>query len=275
MTGDIMIKNMIKEMIKWIMKILPRSLSGYTLRVLLEESYFCRKSGFTELIITEGVLRSHKENGFSPAAIIDCGAYIGEWTRMIKNIYPSSKVLMIEANPEKEINLQAVQGEYPQTVDYAVSLLGAENRTNVKFYKMESGSSILEEQSSAPRDILLLPMKTLDEIADEKGFSDAAFIKIDVQGYEIEVLKGATKILKRAELVLLEVSFIQYNKGSPLIGDVVNFMSDHGFAVYDIGDLARWGTDSTLVQGDLFFIKQDSTRRPKYFDFKLSVPNKT
>jgi FkbM family methyltransferase len=260
-------KNIVNEIVKRVVKIFPDSLKAYLLRVTYED-FYSQKNELYEIMSTEVVLRNLKKNGFSPVSIIDCGAYVGSWTRMIKDIFPSSKVLLIEANPEKEINLQKVQSEYPQTVDYAISLLGAENRTNMKFYKMEMGSSILAEQSNIPRDILVLPMKTLDEIASEKGFLNADFIKIDVQGYEIEVIKGATKVLKNAELILLEVSFLQYNKDAPLFGEVVNFMNSLGFIVYDIGTLLRWGTDSILLQGDLIFIKKDSTLRPKYFHFK-------
>ena len=43
------------------------------------------------------------------------------------------------------------------------------------------------------------------------------FVKIDVQGLELAVMKGAEKILNKAELVLLEVSTVEYNQGAPRI----------------------------------------------------------
>jgi FkbM family methyltransferase len=266
MTGDACFQHLIKWLEQKAMKIIPDSLKRKILRVLLKELFLSRKSGLKAILNTEWSLRNLKENGFFPDAIIDCGAYVGDWTRMIKKIFPNSKVLMVEANPEKETNIQEVQSEYPQTVSYAISLLGAENRMEARFYKMETGSSVFEEQSNVPRDVLLLPMKTLDEVALEKHFLDSTFIKLDVQGYELEVLKGAKEILKKAKLVLLEVSFLQYNKSAPLFGEVVNFMNIHGFVVYDLGTLVRWGVDNTLLQADIFFIKQDSPLRREFFN---------
>jgi len=268
------LKNFIKEMVRRASRFSPNSFKRLLLQILSEESYFFAQAGVKESLgaSTEWVLKNLKNNGFSPATIIDAGAHVGDWTRMIKKIFPKAQVLMIEASPKKEIYLQTVRKEYPQSVDYAISLLGAESRTGVEFYEMGTGSSILQEQSNIPRDVLLLPMKTLDTVSEEKGFPEASFVKLDVQGYEIEVLRGAIKILQRATLVLLEVSFLQYNKDAPLIGEVVNFMNAHGFAVYDIGTLMRWGPDNTLLQGDLIFIKQDSPLRHKFFDFKIFTP---
>jgi FkbM family methyltransferase len=273
MVSGTFFENVIKGLEKKAMKILPDSLKRRLLRVLLKELCLSRKGSFRVIMNTEWSLRNLKESGFSPEAIIDCGAYVGDWTRMIKNIFQNSKVLMVEANPEKEKSLQEVQAEYPQETDYAISLLGAENRMNARFFKMETGSSVFEEQSNVPRDILLLPMKTLDEVATEKGFLGSSLIKLDVQGYEIEVLKGATRVLERAELVLLEVSLLQYNKDAPLFGEVVHFMNSRGFVVYDFGALVRWGADNTLLQADLFFVKKDSALRPQFFDFQLSGLN--
>lgn len=260
-------KGFVKQTIEKAIKRFPDSLRNQLMRALLEELYFSRKAPLRKILCTEWPLRVLKENGFSPAMIIDCGAYIGNWTREIKSIFPDARVLMLEADPEKETDLKKVQNEYPHTVDYAISLLGAEERVDVTFHKMRAGSSVLEEQSNAPRNIVRLSMTTLDKVACEKGFSDTTFIKLDVQGYELEVLKGATNLLDKAHIVLLEVSFLQYNKGAPLIDEVMAFMKYHGFVVYDIGELVRWGTNNMLLQGDLIFIKHDSALRPGFFRF--------
>lgn len=88
-------------------------------------------------------------------------------------------------------------------------------------------------------------------------FPSPDFVKLDVQGYEIEVLKGADRILQSAEFVLLEVSIWQYNAGSPLLGTVVDWMSARGFRVYDLFEFSR-RPDDVLVQMDLLFVREDS-----------------
>ncbi len=58
-------------------------------------------------------------------------------------------------------------------------------------------------------------------------------MKLDVQGYEIEVMKGGNIALTNSEAVLMEVALLEYNRGAPLINEVFEFMSSFGFVPYD------------------------------------------
>ena len=111
--------------------------------------------------------------------------------------------------------------------------------------------------SRFPRHSITLAMTTLDRTIEEQEFPPPQLIKLDVQGYELEVLKGATRALASAEFVLLEVSVWQYNENSPLIEEVVAFMSGAGFVTYDVFDINRL-SDGTLLQLDVLFIRKDS-----------------
>ena len=129
-----------------------------------------------------------------------------------------------------------------------------------------TGSSVLWENSNVPRRTIKLAMTTLDRIIEGQEFPPPQLIKLDVQGYELEVLKGGVRALASAEFVLLEVSVWQYNERSPLIDEVVAFMSGAGFATYDLFDINR-RPDGTLLQLDLLFIRKDSS----LLDDKMTV----
>ena len=88
-----------------------------------------------------------------------------------------------------------------------------------------------------------------------------------MQGYEIEVLKGAINTLRDVEAVLMEVSFLAYNKNAPLLVDTVQFMKEMGFLAYDICSLVRYRIDNTLVQADIIFLRKDSPWRSRHFNF--------
>jgi len=210
-------------------------------------------------------LRNLKKCKFRPSLIIDVGGYEGDWARMAHKIFPEAKFFVVEANPEKEKYLQKLVAQYPGTVEYSMALLGSESRASVAYYQMESGSSVFEEQSDVERKVITLPMKTLDEIVGPRILPGSLLLKLDVQGAELEVLKGASATLEKTEVVLLEVSFLQYNKNSPLAADVIQFMNERGFVVYDIGTLARCGLYESLLQADMFFIRSDSEFRPYFF----------
>jgi FkbM family methyltransferase len=232
---------------------------------LLKKLFGTGKSARAEIPDTERSLVLLRNRGFNPTTIIDCGAYVGRWTEMARKIFPDAVFLLLEANPAKERRLKEVQEAAPATTRYAIAVIGAESRPSVRFYQMESGSSVFEEQSAVSRNVIEAPMRTLDEIVLEKNLQDVQFIKLDVQGYELEILKGASKSLSTALAVLMEVSFLQYNKGAPLFAEVIRFMDEHGFVVYDIGSLVRWQGDDSLLQADLLFVRKDSPFRPARF----------
>jgi hypothetical protein len=85
-------------------------------------------------------------------------------------------------------------------------------------------------------------------------------LKIDVEGYELEVLKGAGRLFGKTELVILEVSLYRF-WGQPVFHEVVAWMADRGYVLYDFAGFNRRPKDGTLGQADACFIRQDSRLR--------------
>jgi FkbM family methyltransferase len=211
-----------------------------------------------QMASVEWSFRNLRTLGFSPRRIVDVGAYVGGWTRMAKAIFPEAAVMMVEAQPSKEPELKRACAEYTGEVNYRLALLGPEEREGVRFYELETGSSVLAEQSSIARKEATHRMLTLDGVLAESGFGGADLLKLDVQGYELEVLKGAGGALSGAEVVLLEVSLLRINEGAPLLRDVLNFMGERGFRAYDICSFIRRPLDNALWQTDIIFVSETS-----------------
>lgn len=240
----------------------PRSLKHLLLRggfSLMSESERDEVRKAFQMASIEWSLRNMKSLGFNPQRIVDVGAYVGKWTRMVKSIFPEAKVLMIEAQSSREADLQNVCNEYQGDVMFRKHLLGPEPRENVEFFELETGSSVLFEQSSIARKQKYYPMSTLDDVLTESGFKPVDFLKLDVQGYELEVLKGATQTLADASVVLMEVSLLAVNKGAPLLNEVVQFMTERGFRTYDICSFIRRPLDNALWQSDFLFVKEGTS----------------
>jgi len=70
---------------------------------------------------------------------------------------------------------------------------------------------------------------TLDLFLKEQRIQSVDFIKIDVQGAELETFKGAKKILKTTLCIVSEVEFIPLYKDQPLFGDVSGYLDSQGF----------------------------------------------
>ena len=123
---------------------------------------------------------------------------------------------------------------------------------------MELGSSVLYENTKADRRKVSRPMTTLDLLAGEHRMERVDLLKLDVQGYELEVLNGAAALLLRADLVLLEVSLLPIIQGAPLMPEVIAFMRARNFVPYDICTHMRRPSDLTLWQVDMLFARADS-----------------
>src|ERR1700722_19174536 len=191
-----------------------------------------------------------KRNGLQATNIIDIGAYKGEWTEDVLKIFPDANYLLIEANTEKENDLKAVVHKYaPVKIVYELALLDSHGGADKTFHIRETAASVLEEFAGQESRSVVIPTKTLNDVARLHGFDEVSIMKLDVQGYELEVLKGGDKLLAATEVVLMEVSLLDIHKNVPLVRDVLNFMYDYGFVVYDICSVsARRPLDRALWQ---------------------------
>jgi FkbM family methyltransferase len=211
-------------------------------------------------------IKNLKILGFNPDVVIDAGAYVGDWTTTVLKIFDRSKFLMIEPQSSKEAVLNRMV-KLNNNILYKQTLLGETNKDNVQFFEMESGSSIYEEQTQVSRDIKHLSMTTINNLVADFKLTGKFFLKLDVQGAEVDVLEGASEIMNQIEFILVEVSLFGYNKGGPLFAEVVTYLNKKDFVLFDICNQYR-KSDKTLFQVDLMFINRKSPIREKV-DFKI------
>jgi len=215
------------------------------------------KGEFFQVPDTESSLRRMKRLGFNPAVAIDVGAYVGDWTRSFKRIFPDSQVLMIEPQASKTAALSKAKSEL-RNLELRVALLGARADASVGFCESETASSVLSEAGNRRPPTTYMPMTTLDAITEGGPFARPNFIKLDVQGYEIEVLRGGTHALESTEAVLMEVNLLRLHDGAPLFHESAEYMGRRGFQVYDLCSLIRRPYDGAVWQADVIFIRNSS-----------------
>ena len=126
---------------------------------------------------------------------------------------------------------------------------------------MGYGSSVYEEKTNFTRSVEYITSSTLEiELSSFNLNTSNNMIKLDVQGSEIDILNGLGKFISCFEIIILETAVKEYNKGSPLFVDVIKFMNEKNYTLYDVCDLKRLGmNNSFLIQLDAVFIRKNSS----------------
>ncbi|CAN5606057.1 N/A [soil metagenome] len=202
-------------------------------------------------------LENAKRRGLKIEAAIDGGASDGSWARQLKETYPNVRVLCVEPRDECQAGLAQTARDVPG-VDFAATLLG-DFEGMMQLNVHDTQSSILNNSRGEKfgETVKDYPITTLDKLIAHKKFPWPDLIKLDLQGAELQALAGATECLRRGQALLLEVSFIELQKGCPLLYDVVTFCHNAGYRVYDIPSLWHRPLDGALAQGDFLFLKHN------------------
>jgi FkbM family methyltransferase len=201
--------------------------------------------------------------GFAPRGLLDVGAYHGEFAMVARQVFPDASVLMVEPQPGKLEQLGEVARLLGGDCHVRNCLLGDGTRTHSDFHLLDTpfgstGSSVYPEVSDFPRTVLSLPVRTVDDLLEGLPGRHFDLVKLDVQGAELDVLRGARRTLPQIEVLLAELSLHVVNRGSPLLAEVVAALDGLGFAMFDLLQLPR--SHGLLQQVDAVFVRRDSPR---------------
>tara|TARA_B100000767_G_scaffold107202_1_gene102830 strand:+ start:139 stop:894 length:756 start_codon:yes stop_codon:yes gene_type:complete len=201
--------------------------------------------------------------------VYDIGAYEGEWSLFMRNTcLKDSSFYLFEANNKHEHMIKS------RGFKYHMGVLSDEIK-NVNFYsKNHQGDSYyLEQTNYYEKDLEPLNLKTntLDQIILEKNFKLPDLIKMDTQGSELDILKGASKSIHKCKLIYLECPVISYNKNSPNFVHYIEHLDSLGFIPLDVCDIAY--VDKILIQMDILFIKRDLVNKIFKQDKILNILN--
>ena len=196
--------------------------------------------------------------------LIDIGANRGSFCDHFQKINQSAQRILIEPIPELSVFLtnKYKTNEYTLIINRAIS-----DEEGVKTFHVTANdgqsSSLLNvgarHLAAAPHanetSRIEVTVSKLDTITENLKFS-SAFLKIDVQGNEMQTLKGSLKTLKKVSAIHIEVSIQTLYDGDSIGFNVWSFLDREGFVLYGIDP---WFRDSKsngeLLQADFFFVR--------------------
>lgn len=163
-------------------------------------------------------------------SMLDIGANTGDFSQVIRSIFPNIKIFCIEANSNCERDLKLKNMEYvieclsdtEKEINFFVSTIGDGKNTGASYFK-----ELTKFYSDGNYIATKVKTKTLDGIFNKQEIYD--FIKLDTQGSEIDIIKGGLNLIKRAKFLMIEMSIRPYNENAPLKDEVVNYLKQIGY----------------------------------------------
>ena len=204
---------------------------------------------FIERMNYHHLLHSLIARGIDISVVFDIGAHKGRWTSEHKKIFKKSDFYLFEANEEHLKKLNSRGG------NVFIGVLSS-NGLPAKFYKkIGTGDSLYRENTIhySEENYELVNTKTLNQVMLDKKLPQPDFIKLDVQGAELDILAGASNILGGCKLILAECPISPYNIGSPEINDYLNYFKKIGFTPLRITEQHCGG--GALLQVDILFLR--------------------
>jgi FkbM family methyltransferase len=198
-------------------------------------------------------LRGLQKRGYRPRVIVDIGAAQGDWTLDAMQSFPDASYFLIEALEERRVQLAELHRRNPN-VDFEICGVADKPGELTFGVTPDLYASSFAYPGNNNR---TLRVRTVDELFAAGRFSQPAFMKLDVQGFELKVLDGAKSVLPRTDLVLLELEFYRFSESMPLLHESIEYMLQWNFRPYEIVDVLRRPFDGAMGQCDILFCRQD------------------
>ena len=209
-----------------------------------------------------------------PELAFDVGANTGQWFNAFRQIAPDCEVWSYECDPRALETLRNMSGRETLTAEWKVipyALSSIDGESDFFQWPLESGQSSLQgldklgphfkTVAQTPIERRRVIVRRLDGLVERAQIEGRrTWLKIDVQGSEMDVLIGCGDLLHAFEVIEVELSLCDFYERNTFIEEVISFLRDHGFTPLTV-QTPRWGGGNGLVTGgldaDVLFVRNE------------------
>lgn len=200
------------------------------LRIWVDYNIYCL--GLYEKPLAQFFIRSLRPD----AVVLDIGAYIGQYTLLAAKYAPRGQVVAFEPHPETFARLQAhITRNSMDNVQVFQKALGQHQGVLPLVLSKQASDSYLCQSASCTETIVEVEVTTLDAAVRDMGLQKVNLVKIDVEGAEGEVLRGAQETLRRFRpLLVMEVDRLREEAWGDSPQAILADLEQHGYALYTL-----------------------------------------
>lgn len=194
------------------------------------------------------------------SVIFDVGANFGQTSIPLANAFKNSTIYAIEPS---QANFDILKEKIRKKKNIKALRFGMGSERGQKKLLTNNGPSMfrIDECAGASVDHEIINVITLDDYCCKHSIEEIGLLKIDTEGYDLEVLKGAGSLLKlgKIKLIYTEVSMNRTNKAHVYFQDVIEFLARYGFEIYGIYEqIGEWVEKKQLLRrSNILFVSKD------------------
>ena len=202
--------------------------------------------------------------GFGDSKVIfDVGAHLGQTTLHFRKVFPSAHIHSFEPFPENFRRLELKTKGKDRIHINQTALGSATGFANMQIGHSDQAHSIcpkpeLEKIPAEEGKMPKVKLNTIDSYLEKECISNIDLLKIDVEGYELEVLKGADNALEkgRVQAVLAECDFDPEDTQHTYFNDLWNFMADKNFSFFGLYDVIHYENGMGIGFCNALFVRK-------------------
>jgi FkbM family methyltransferase len=200
-----------------------------------------------------------KQSGFSPRNIFDVGANHGNFTRAAVEFFPEARYTLIEPQDYLKKHIQDLldRGYKIRWINAGAGDKSGAMPMSVS-YRDDSTTFVITDRhgQATGSEQTMVPVKTLNEIVSSSDAPAPEMVKIDAEGFDLRVLAGASNLLGKTDVFLVEAVVCGNFENS--VAEVLKFMAGAGYRLIDITDLNRSPKHGVLWLCELAFLREGS-----------------
>lgn len=200
-------------------------------------------------------------------AVLDVGANEGQAALTFRALFPHAEIHSFEPQPDPCRRLRERFAGDAHFHLHAIACGSATARLPMQVSEFSPASSLLkncapgddasEVPTAAQTTTIEVPVERLDQYAPLQKLPPGTWLmKLDVQGFELEVLRGATGLLPKVEFIICEVLLADFYENQTKIEDVFSFLRSEGFLPIDFDDPIRAPKSRKVLYLDVAFAAQ-------------------